>query len=152
MYNLVTEDMQSKDNYFIRENEFISDLPKDIVNLFICGYGNLFYRVKFTHVFSRLNSITIYNHGFANVYEFVIDGLENLESVKIGEGCFRVDWKERDNGICRIVNCPNLRQLEINSTSFESFKSFELSNLNSIQFINFGDSCFWFADLSLKGE
>ena len=82
----------------------------------------------------------------------MIDGLESLESVKIGEECFRIDGEERDDGVCRITNCPNLRRLEIGGGSFEDFKSFELSNVNSIQSINFGDFCFEYADFSLKGE
>ena len=31
-WNLVTEDMISKENYFIRENQSISGIPKDIQN------------------------------------------------------------------------------------------------------------------------
>ena len=83
----------------------------------------------------------------------MIDGLESLESVKIGGYCFRVDWKERDDGVCRITNCPNLHQLEIGNSSFEDFKLFELSNVNSLQSIRFGVYCFRYAeDFSLKGE
>ena len=89
---------------------------------------------------------------FQYVREFVIDGLERLESIIIGNNCFIIDYEERDDGVCRITNCPNLRQLEIGDYSFEDFKSFELSNLNSIQSIKFG-SCFQYAeDFSLKGE
>ena len=51
-----------------------------------------------------------------------------------------------------VLNCSNLRQLEIGDDSFEDFKSFELSNLNSIQSIKFGNDCFRYADFSLKGE
>ena len=88
----------------------------------------------------------------------------DLKSVKIGGDCFRPkaleDMSDEDilsyiptNGICRITNCPNLRQLEIGGSSFEDFQSFELSNLNSIQSIKFGNGCFRYADdLSLKGE
>ena len=84
----------------------------------------------------------------------MIDGLESLESVKIGEDCFRIDyWHERDDGICRITNCPNLRQLEIGYASFEDFKSFELFNVNSLQSIKFGVWCFYYTEeFSLKGE
>ena len=82
----------------------------------------------------------------------MLDGLESLESVKIGEDCFRIDREKRDDGICQITNCPNLTQLEIGNDSFEDFKSFELSNLNSIQSIKFGNRCFNYADCSLKGE
>ena len=102
--------------------------------------------------FNQLKSISIGDHCFQHVREFVIDGLESLESMKIGTSCFGVDEEERDDGICRITNCPNLRQLELGNRSFEDFKSFELSNLNSIQSIKFGECCFDYADFSLKGE
>ena len=102
--------------------------------------------------FTRLKRIEIGNQCFQHVREFVIDGLESLESVKIGEWCFTIDEEERDDGLCRITNCPNLRQLEIRSGSFADFQSFELSNLNSIQSIKFGNGCFKYANCSLKGE
>ena len=106
----------------------------------------------FSPLLVRLKRIEIGNECFKNVREFVIDGLESLESVKIGRDCFRISYDERNDGICRITNCPNLRQLEIGDHSFRDFQSFELSNLNSIQSIKFGDCCFWYADFSLKGE
>ena len=99
-----------------------------------------------------LKRIEIGSWCFQHVREFVIDGLESLESVKIGEDCFRIDYGERDDGVCRITNCPNLRQLEIGDRSFVDFKSFELSNVNSLQSIKFGYWCFRHADFSLKGE
>ena len=82
----------------------------------------------------------------------MIDGLESLESVKVDWGCFRIGDERRDDGICRITNCPNLRQLEVGTYSFYDFKSFELSNVDSLQSIKFGDWCFFYADFSLKGE
>ena len=64
----------------------------------------------------------------------------------------QLDDKRYDDGACRITNCLNLRQLEIGDSSFEDFKSFELSNVNSLQSIKFCRWCFRYADLSLKGE
>ena len=164
-YNLVEEGMQSKDRYFIPPNQSIEDIPTDIQHLFICGFEN--YRdeklIFSTTLFYHLKSITIGCSCFTNVREFVIDGLESLESVKIGDDCFRskdlYEISEEDllsfiptNGVCRITNCPNLRQLEISHCSFWDFNSFEISNLNSIQSIKFGQWCFKYADFSLKGE
>ena len=146
--------MQSKNRYFIPPNQSIEDIPTDIQHLFICGFEE--YRdeklILSTNSFNQLKSITISNYCFQNVREFVLDGLESLESVKIGEFSLSINDEERNDGVCRIVNCPNLRQLEIGDNSFEDFKSFELSNLNSIQSIKFGNSCFEYADFSLKGE
>ena len=108
--------------------------------------------LHFSPLLIRLKRIEIGNKCFKYVREFVIDGLESLESVIIGEDCFRIGREERDDGICRIANCPNLRQLEIGDESFRYFKSFELSNVKSLQSIKFGICCFQYADVSLKGE
>ena len=113
--------------------------------------------LHFSPLLVRLKRIEIGKKCFKNVREFVIDDLESLKSVKIGGNCFRIndgtEWShERDDGICRITNCPNLRQLEIGAYCFGDFKSFELSNLNSIQSIKFGFHCFWYVDFSLKGK
>ena len=112
--------------------------------------------------FYRLKSITIGNNGLMDVRVFILDYLPSLESVKIGEKSFDLSHdimdfcdyicRERDDGACRITNCPNLCQLEIGDDSFADFNSFELSNLNSLQSINFGYNCFKYADFSLKGE
>ena len=108
--------------------------------------------LHFSPILVRLKRIEIGKECFKHVREFVIDGLESLESVKIGEDCFRIDYEERDDGVCRITNCPNLRQLEIGDWSFADFKSFELSNVNSLQSIEFGKYNCKYTDFSLKGE
>ena len=108
--------------------------------------------LHFSPLLIRLKRIEIGNECFKNVRDFVVDGLESLESVKIGANCFKIQWKRSDDGICRITNCPNLTQLKIGKNGFADFKSFELSNLNSIQSIKFDRVCLLYADLSLKGE
>ena len=148
--------MQSKDRYFIPPNQSIQDIPRDVENLYLCGYGNdeeNLTELDFPSFgFTQLQSITIGNHCFQNVRAFVLDGLEKLESVKIGSQCFNIS-SLCDDGICRITNCPNLTQLEIGDWSFEDFKLFKLSNVNSLQSIQFGDNCFPYAETCiLKGE
>ena len=102
---------------------------------------------------NSLQSITFGDCCFKKVREFVLAGLEKLERVKIGENCFWIsDEEERADGVCRITNCPNLHQLEIGNDSFEDFKQFELSNVNSLQSITFGDNCFKYVEnFILKG-
>ena len=147
-------------NHGITENEKV-DLKNDlIVPMSIEEFviGNEVFNdenittLHFSPLLIRLKRIEIGEQCFKHVREFVIDGLESLESVKIGKYCFTIDKEERDDGICRITNCPNLTQLEIGHDSFVDFKSFELSNLNSIQSIKFVWDCFRYADFSLKGE
>ena len=107
----------------------------------------------------RVKRIEIGSNCFQNVCGFVIDGLKRLESVKIGEDCFRINntWfgrfvlNEREIGIFQISNCPNLSELGIGDYSFYSFKLFKLFNVNSLKSINFGEYCFRNANLSLKG-
>ena len=146
---------QSKEQYFILPNQSLDDIPIDIQQLYIyhTNTENMTILNISNYSFHQLKSITIGKDRFKHVREFVVDGLESLESVKIGYECFRISYDERDDGVCRITNCPNLRQLEMGDNSFIDFKSFELSNLNSIQSIKFDNSCFKFAEeFSLKGE
>ena len=155
-YNLVNEGMQSREKYFALPSQFILDIPKDVEHLHFGGYGNeedLTMLDFSSFEFTQLRSITIGNNCFKSIRKFVLDGLEKLESVKIGKECFRISWKERDDGVCRITNCPNLTQLEIGCESFKDFKQFEISNVNSLQSIQFGKWCFeYIENCILKGE
>ena len=148
--------MQLVDNYVIQKHQTLSDLPLTIQQLFFYNYENeRVTTMGFTkYAFSQLTSITTSKNSLKNVRVFVIDDLPKLQTVKIGCECFRMGWrKERDDGICRITNCPNLRQLEIGDHSFGDFKSFELSNVNSLQSIKFGRECFEYCEyFSLNGE
>ena len=108
--------------------------------------------LHFSPLLTQLKQIEIGDNCLKKTREFVIDGLESLESVKIGEYCFRIYDKERENGVCRITNCPNLRQLEIGRHSFVYYKSFELSNLDSLQFIKFDECCFAYSNFQAKSR
>ena len=147
--------MQSKERYFVHPNQSIDDIPNDIQHLYLCGFKDSKQNelIISNNSFHFIKSITIGYGCFQSVREFAIDGLESLEVVKIGDSCFRIGHNDGNDGLCRITNCPNLRQLEIGDESFKDFKSFELSNVNSLQSIKFGNECFWYAkDFSLKGE
>ena len=82
--------MQSKGCYFLPPNQSIEAIPTDIQHLFICGFEK--YRdeklILSPNSFHQLKSITIGSSCFKNVREFVVDGLESMEIVKIGEWCF----------------------------------------------------------------
>ena len=92
--------------------------------------------------YSKLKQIVIGNDCFGKVRLFELDGLNELESVVIGQRSFRIGGGERKDGVCRIVNCPMLNSIEIGSQSFEDYHSFELNNLPSLQSIDIGDTCF----------
>ena len=83
---------------------------------------------------------------------FELDGLDELESVEIGQDSFRISDKERNDGSYRIVNCPKLKSIQIGDTSFEDYHSFELNNLPSLQTIDISGWCFRYApSFSLTG-
>ena len=78
--------------------------------------------------------------------------MDELESVAIGQKSFRISGDERNDGSYRIVNCPKLSYIQISDYSFEDYHSFELNNLPSLQSIDIGESCFYYAPyLSLTG-
>ena len=119
----------------------------------ICSFNDRgISSINFSSAFIQLKRIEIDSYCFKYVREFLLDGLEKLESVKIGWDCFIISDYEHVDGICRITNCPNLRELEIGHRSFCGFNHFEVSNVNSLQSIQIGYGCFGYADCILKGE
>ena len=94
-----------------------------------------------------LKRIVIGNKCFGKVRVFELDGLDELESVEIGQDTFRISVYERNDGSYRIVNCPRLKSIQIGYRSFWDYHSFELNNLPSLQSIDIGRECFNYAPL-----
>ena len=141
-YNLVSKDMQTREKYFVSPNQSIQDIPKDIENLYFGVYGNEegMAGVNLSSLsFPLLRSIVIGNNCFKHGYEFMLNGLEKLETVKIGSWTFSKSDDDYEAGTFRITNCPNLRELIICKVSMLNFKQFELSNLDALRFIKFGE-------------
>ena len=100
----------------------------------------------------QLKRIVIGDDCFGKVRVFDLYGLCELESVVIGKNSFMIDYEERSDGSCRIVNCPELKSIQIGGNSFSDYHSFELNNLPSLQSIDMGEWCFHYAPLfSLTG-
>ena len=111
------------------------------------GYGNDL-KVFDTSCLKGVNRLVIGDRCFMNVKEFVLDGLNELESVKIGHNSFYLDWDTRKGSKCLIMNCDRLRELEIGEgswqsqgiwersvyscSSFKNYEVFELKNLPSL--------------------
>ena len=99
-----------------------------------------------------LKRIVIGDGCFESVQLFELDGLNELESVMIGQYSFRLSDDEQSVGVCRIKNCPKLKSIQIGDGSFCDHHSFELSNLPSLQSIDIGVRCFyWAPSFSLTG-
>ena len=88
-----------------------------------------------------VNRLVIGDDCFENVNEFVIDGLNELESVKIGEKSFSLSEDRRKGSKCLIMNCDRLREVEIGD-SFFWYEVFELKNLPSLHSIQMGCGAF----------
>ena len=99
-----------------------------------------------------LKRIVIGDYCFGKVRVFDLDGLDELESVVIGQYSFRIDYYEQNDGSYRIVNCPKLKSIQIGRESFRDYHTFELNNLPSLQSIDLGVWCFHYASsFSLTG-
>ena len=155
-YNLVQEGMQSREKYFVRPNQSLDDIPKDVENVYFCRYGNdANWAVLDSSLFAQFRSITLGCGCFTNVRNLILDGLEKLESLWIFEDSFCLPFQESEDGdgICWITNCHNLRQLRIGSGCFRGFAQLEISNMNSLQSLIFDEEGFSHAEqCTFKGK
>ena len=101
---------------------------------------------------NRLKRVVIGDGSLGRVRRFGLIDLGELESVVIGQRSIRISNTERNDGTCRIVNCPKLKSIQIGYRSFFDYHSFELNNLPSLQSIDIGERCFYYApSFSLTG-
>ena len=98
--------------------------------------------LSLTNLEMLLKKIEIGNNCFRGVIDFVIDGLNALESVKIGEINFPQGDYTPENKFM-IMNCESLRELEIGERSFVGFRIFGLRNLPSLISVNLADYLFF---------
>ena len=101
-----------------------------------------------------------------NVNEFVIDGMNELKSLKIGNNSFthlrsNDEWDyDKANNPSRsfsILNCIELKSIEIGKFSFSDYAGgFELRNLPKLTTIKIGEigsdsSNFFYSSFEIKG-
>ena len=90
----------------------------------------------------NLESIEIGNNCFKSVQTFKIDGLNRLKTIKIGINLFTQKryWYGNDSSKSfHILNCESLESIEIGKYSFSDFGGeFELKNLPQLQSIQIG--------------
>ena len=91
----------------------------------------------------QLQSIQIGDNCFGSVRTFKIDGLNRLETIKIGFDSFvKISFKidEGNEGMksFHIMNCESLESIDIGEGSFSYFGDFELKNLPQLQSIHIG--------------
>ena len=90
----------------------------------------------------NLESIEIGNDCFRSVQTFQIDGLNRLKSLKIGKNSFTESRYNKGNDKSKsfhILNCESLESIEIDEYSFSDYGGeFELSTLESLKSIRIG--------------
>ena len=110
--------------------------------------------------FTSLRELIIGDYSFSAVNEFVIDGFNELKSLKIGMNSFTMALNSWGNGSSRsfgVLNCIKLKSIEIGEYSFSDYGGgFELKNLPKLSTIKIGeigrDSCnFWYSSFVING-
>ena len=89
-----------------------------------------------------LKQIEIGHDCFTVVDRFVIDGLNELETIIIGRDSFYLDAKIREGSKCLIMNCDQLNEIHFRYESFHGYESFELKNLPSLISIQWDSNTF----------
>ena len=93
--------------------------------------------------FSQLKSFECGDNSFNSVRKFIINGLNQLESIVIGKNSFTLSknsYDERLNREFHVTNCSSLRELSIDRYSFSDYHIFELNNLPNLKSITIGSS------------
>ena len=135
----------------------LNELDSSIINMNIpsWSFNNELSMIELNlNRFVNLESIEIGNNCFGSIQRFEIEGLNRLQSLKIGINSFtqfklndfKNDWYGSiDN--CRnesksfhILNCESLKVIEIGRYSFADFGGkFELRNLDNLESIKIGE-------------
>ena len=148
-----------------RDNDrYTSDYKKEVIDnrmkSLTIAKGSNYDMNTFTlsPVLGSLKRIEIGYNSMDRIRVFRIHDMNTLERIVIERCCFTyIDYDlrkseiQRNDGVCKIVNCPKLRLIQIDDQSFSDYHSFELMNLPSLQSITMGEKCFhWTPMLTLK--
>ena len=108
--------------------------------------------------FSKLKRLEIGNDCFSYVEEVKLIGLNELESVEIGENSFTKNERGDGydpNGQFYLKNCPKLKSLKMGRYSFSDYTVIEIENVDALEVIEMGElneksANFDYASLELK--
>lgn len=109
--------------------------------------------------FSSLRVLEIDEGCFSNVETTHIEGLNRLETVRIGRYCFGLedDWGE-GKGEFYLRDCPALKEFVVGNKSFQNCLVCEMRNLPNLETISIGSveekaaNCFWYSSLVLRSR
>ena len=126
-----------------------------IVDSNVCN--NEDYTVLDLSVFSNLKLLGVGDYSFSYVGELLLVGLNKLERVVIGNGCFRGSSTEGEVNRFYLKNCERVRELKMGRYSFSYYSACEIENVPSLEVIEMGDvnggsDSFFRASLELKSD
>ena len=125
----------------MRKGRWIEGVYEDAIKRFEDGYGNDL-SVFDIDCLKGIERLEIGNDCLKKVTLFVIDRLNELKSMKIGEKSFSVDKENGKGSKCLIMNCDQLKQIYFGDRSFLLYESFELKNLPSLTTLEMGCASF----------
>ena len=126
--------------YTVNNRNTLLSIPWDVTALTVtynsCNDNNIY--VVDLSSFKFLRSVVIGNSCFQYVQLFSIVGLNWLESVSIGSSSFGSYGSLLVGSELKIVNCPQLKSLNIGYRSFSRYNGFELSQLPQLKSVVIG--------------
>ena len=157
IYLDVNESLSRLISIIISSLNDLSKLDSSITNLIIshgsCNNESNLIELNLNR-FVNLESIVIGNDCFGTVQTFQIEGLNRLQSLKIGNNSFTqvksIDFENdfmgslskclNESKSFHILNCKSLKMIEIGVCSFADFGGeFELRNLDNLESIKIGE-------------
>ena len=97
----------------------------------------------------QLQSVKLGGGAFGSTKSFAMSNLTSLQSIEFGQRCFKeassfsligiVEWMEWE------IDLPLLQSVKLGDRAFSNTRSFAMSNLTSLQSIEFGTWCFYLA-------
>ena len=143
----ITHFIQSKSSYARIVSSYIDidSISVSIEELIFMDYSQLEMGLVTMDLssFSQLKSFECGDNSFNSVRQFIINGLNELESISIGMNSFTLSensYSERLNREFHLKNCLSLRELSIDRYSFSDYHIFELNHLPNLKSIMIGSS------------
>ena len=127
----------------IHSCDFIESIPSSNTSIILPNWtcSDFNYTVFDFSRFTNVESIEIGDDSFYSVQTFRIDGLNRLQTLKIGKKSFsvKIQFVQNVYKSFHILNCASLESIEIGELSFADFGGeFEMSNLPSLQLLKIG--------------
>ena len=124
---------------------YIESIKPKVISIHLSDWtcNDIDYTIFNFSRFTLLKKLIIGSNSFCSVNKFVIDGLNELKCIKIGNNSFTKKKNNFGNDSSRsfsILNCIELKSIEIGHHSFSDYGGeFELINLPKLSTIKIGE-------------